>query len=110
MENTGEATTPLGVATEEDKVSIMGLADQDLVYHINRKVVTKEEWTKFHQELNNPWKHKEERVEKDMKNRHDPEDQEEAIGENHHQEDNSQPERTVATLQFPIQQSEGIAP
>ena len=44
-----------------------------------------------------------------MSNRHDPEE-EEAMGENHHHEGNPLPKETVATLQFPIQQPEGIAP
>ena len=37
-------------------------------------------------------------------------DEEEAMGENHHHEDHSLPEGTVATLQFPIQQLEGTTP
>ena len=45
VENTGEATTPSGVPTEEDKVSTAGSVDQDLIYYIDGKVVTKEEWT-----------------------------------------------------------------
>ena len=45
-----------------------------------------------------------------MSNRRDPEDHEEAMGENQHHEGNSLPEGTVSTLQFPIQQPEGIAP
>ena len=44
-----------------------------------------------------------------MSNRHESEEEEE-MGENHHHEGNSLPEGTVATLQFPIQQPEGIAP
>ena len=32
------------------------------------------------------------------------------MGENHHHEGNYLPKGTVATLQFPIQQPEGIAP
>ena len=45
-----------------------------------------------------------------MSNRHESEE-EEAMGENHHHhEGNSLPEGMVATLQFPIQQLEGIAP
>ena len=44
-----------------------------------------------------------------MSNRHKY-DKEEAMGENHHHEDHSLPEGTVAILQFPIQQPEGIAP
>ena len=45
VENTGEAATPSGIPTEEDRVSTAGSADQDLIYHINKKVVIEEEWT-----------------------------------------------------------------
>ena len=45
-----------------------------------------------------------------MSNIHDPKDHEEAMGENHHNEGNSPPEGTVATLQFPNEQLEGISP
>ena len=45
MENTGGAMTPSGVPMEEDRVGPTGSANQDLIYHINRKVVTEEEWT-----------------------------------------------------------------
>ena len=45
-----------------------------------------------------------------MSNRRDLEHHKEAMGENHHHEGNSLPEGTVATLQFLIQQPEGIAP
>ena len=44
-----------------------------------------------------------------MSNRHEF-DEEEGMGENHHHEDHSLPEGTVATLQFPIQQPEGTTP
>ena len=44
-----------------------------------------------------------------MSNKHNSEE-EEAMGENHHHEGNSLPEGMVATLQFLIQQLEGIAP
>ena len=43
-----------------------------------------------------------------MSNRHKSEE-EEAMGENHHHEGNSLPEGMVATLQFRIQQPEGVA-
>ena len=44
-----------------------------------------------------------------MSNKRDFEE-EEAMGENHHHEGNSLPEGIVTTLQFPIQQQEGISP
>ena len=45
VENTRGVATPLDTPTEEDRVSTTGSADQDLIYHINEKVVTEEEWT-----------------------------------------------------------------
>ena len=45
VESIGEAATPLGIPAKEYRVSIVGSADQDLIYHINKKVVTEEEWT-----------------------------------------------------------------
>ena len=41
VENIGEVATPSGIPTDEDKVSVVGSANQDLIYHINKKVVTK---------------------------------------------------------------------
>ena len=98
VENTGEAATPSCIPTEEDGVSTAGSANQDLIYHINGKVVTKEEWTWFHKKFNDQLKHEEDKVEEDMSNRRDPEDHEEAMGENQHHQGNSSPEGTVATL------------
>ena len=71
--------------------------------------MTEEEWTQFHQKFNDQWKDEEDKTKENMSNRCDPEE-EEAMGENHHREGNSLPEGTVATLHFPIQQPEGIAP
>ena len=65
--------------------------------------MTEDEWTQFHKKFNNQWKDKEDKAEEDMRNRRDPEDHKEAMGENHHHEGNSPPEGTVSTLQFPIQ-------
>ena len=45
VENTQGAATPSDIPAEEDRVSTAGLADRDLIYHINRKVVTEEQWT-----------------------------------------------------------------
>ena len=47
VENTQAAATPSNIPAEEDRVSVAGSADRDLIYHINGKVVT-EEWTQFH--------------------------------------------------------------
>ena len=98
---------------EEDKFSTIGSDDRGIIYDINIKVVTKEEWTQFHRKFVNQWKdeenNEEEKTEEGMSNRHES-DEEEAMGENHHHEYHSLPEGTVATLQFPIQQLEGTAP
>ena len=110
VENTGGAATPSSIPSEEDKVSTVGSADRDLIYHINGKLVTEEEWTQFHKKFNDQWKHEEDKAEEDMRNRRDPKDHEEAMGENQHHKGNSPPKGTVATLQFPIQQPEGISP
>ena len=90
--------TPLGVPVEEDRFSAMEAADQNVIYHIQRKEVTKEEWTQFHQKLNDQWKHREERAEEDMNNRRDPEDHEEVMGGNNHNEGDPPPEGTIDTL------------
>ena len=45
VENIGGAVTSSGVPAEEYKVSAVGAGDQDMVYHINGKEVTKDEWT-----------------------------------------------------------------
>ena len=88
---------------EEDRVSTAGSADRNIIYHINRKVVTEEEWTQFHNKFKDQWKDEEDKIEEYMSNRRDPEDHKEAMEKNHHHEGNSPPEGTVATLQFPIQ-------
>ena len=45
VENTRAAVTSSNTPADEDKVSTVGSADRDLIYHINGKVVTEEEWT-----------------------------------------------------------------
>ena len=42
VENTRGVATPSGVPAKEDIVSAIGLGDQDVIYHINGKEVTKE--------------------------------------------------------------------
>ena len=53
VENTGGAATPSGVSTEEERVSVVGAGDRDVIYHINGKEVTKEEWKRFHKKQEN---------------------------------------------------------
>ena len=45
MDNTQGAATPSDTPAEEDRVSTTISAERDLIYHINGKVVTEEEWT-----------------------------------------------------------------
>ena len=35
VENTGEVVTPSGVPADEDKVSVVGAGDREVVYHID---------------------------------------------------------------------------
>ena len=115
--------------SREDKVGTAGSVDRSPIYQIYGKVVNEEEWTQFHQKIVDLWKNEEknkekseekseekneekngkEKIKERMSNRNEY-DKEEVMGENHHLEDHSLPEGTVAILQFPIQQPEGIAP
>ena len=90
--------TPSGVPAKEDKVSVVGVADRDMIYHINEKEVTKEEWTHFHQKQDDQRKHREERAKENMNNRREPENHEEEMGENHQNDGDSLQKGTVATL------------
>ena len=110
VENTQGAATPSDIPVEEDRVSTAGSADWDLIYHINGKVVIEEEWTQFHKKFNDQWKHEEDKVEQDMNNINDLEDNKEVMGENQHQEGNAPPKGTFSTLKFPIQNLKGISP
>ena len=62
VENTRGAKTSSDTPTEEDRVSTAGLAYRDLIYHINGKVVTEEEWTRFHQKFIDQWKNEEDKT------------------------------------------------
>ena len=73
VENTQAAATPSSIPAEEDRVSTTGSVDRDLDYHINGKVVTKEEWTQFHQKFVDQWKNEEDKIEENMSNRHESE-------------------------------------
>ena len=102
MENTGGAATPSGVPADEDRVSAMGASDREVVYHINRRMVTKEEWTQLHQNWEDQRRQRQEGAEENMNNGREPKDHEEVVGDNHHNDDDPLHEGTVATLQFPI--------
>ena len=51
VENTRAAVTSSNIPTGEDKAGTTGPAGRRLIYHIYGKVVTKEEWTQFHQKI-----------------------------------------------------------
>ena len=86
-----------------------------MTYHINGRVVTKEEWDHYHQKFEDQWRNKEkkeeqekdeeknaernkeEKTEEEMSNRHGAND-EEVMGEIYHHENRSLLEGTVATL------------
>ena len=129
MENKRATATSSNIPSEEGKDGTTGPAGRGLIYHIYGKVVTKEEWTQFHQNITDQWRNEEnneekneeknkerdegtneeEKTEEGMSNKHES-DKEEAMGENYHHENHSLPEGTVATLQFLIQKPEGIVP
>ena len=73
-----------------------------MIYHINIKEVTKEEWTQFHQKRDDQRKQRQEREEENMNNGREPEDHEEVMGENRHSDSDPLHEGIVATLLFPI--------
>ena len=87
MENTGVVATPLGVPAKGDRFSAIGAGDQDMIYQINENEVIKEEWTQFHSKRDDQWKQRQERVEENMNKICEPEDHEEVMGENHHNDD-----------------------
>ena len=86
----------------EYRVSVAGASDQEVVYHIDRRKVTKEEWTQMHQKWEYHRRKRQERVEENMNNGCELEDHEEVLGDNHHNDGDPPHEGTVATLQFPI--------
>ena len=53
VEKIGEAATPSGVPTDEYRASVVGVGEPYVVYSIDEKEVTKEEWLKLQQELEN---------------------------------------------------------
>ena len=44
-----EAVTPYGVPVDKDRATIVGVGEPEVVYHIVRKDVTKEEWLQLQQ-------------------------------------------------------------
>ena len=98
VENTGGAATSLGVPAEEDRVSVVGVGDREVIYQINGKQVRKEEWTRFHKNQDNHRKQRQERAEEKMNNGHDLEDHKEGLGDNHHNDGEPPHEDIVSTL------------
>ena len=69
-----------------------------MVYPINEKEVTKEEWTQFHKKQKDQKKQRQEREEENMNNTRELEDHEDVMGGNHRNDDDPLPEGIVATL------------
>ena len=88
----------------------MGEGGWDVVYHINGKEVTKEEWLQFQQNLENYKKQKKEEEELNMNNERHLNNHEEEVGENHDDNGDLQHEETFSKLHFPIRKPTGQAP
>ena len=59
VENTRAMATSSNTPIEEYKVSTVGSTDRGPIYHIIEKVVTEEDWTRFHQKFVDQWKEEE---------------------------------------------------
>ena len=59
MEDTRAAVTSTNIPAREDTAVTTGPAGRGQIYHIYWKVVTKEEWMQFHQNITDQWKSKE---------------------------------------------------
>ena len=115
MENPRAAATPSNIPVDKDTAVTTGPAGKGPTYHINGRVVTKEEWDQYHQKFLDHWRNEEkeeeqeededknaerneeEKTKEEMSNRHRAKE-EEVMGENYHHENRSLPEGTVATL------------
>ena len=98
MENTGGVATPSGVPEDEYRASDMGVGGREVVYHIDGKKVTIEEWTQFYQKWEDQRKQRQERADENMNNRREPKYREEIVGDNHYNHDDPPHEGTVSTL------------
>ena len=88
MERIGEAATPSNVPADEDRSSAVRVGEPEVVYHIDRNEVTKEEWLHLQHEWENKRKERHEKEKENMNNGCDPEDHEEGVGDNHHNDGN----------------------
>ena len=53
VERTGTVVTPFGVLADEDRASVVGVGELEVVYHVEEKEVTKEEWLQLQKEWEN---------------------------------------------------------
>ena len=90
----------------EEKWRSMGVSILEEIYRINRHEVTKEEWLNFLEELEEQKRREEQYHKEIMNNKHHPNDWEEEMGDN----GNNQHDKTIATLELPIQQMPRQAP
>ena len=110
VENTREAVTPSGVLADGDRASAMGGCELEVVYHIDGKEVTKEEWLQLQQEWENQRKQRQEKAKENMNNGNDLDDHEEGVGDNHHNDGNPPHEETISTIKFPPFYSQLVRP
>ena len=59
MENTQAVVASSNIPAGEDKAGTTRPTGRSPIYHIYRKVVTKEDWTQFHQKIADQWKNDE---------------------------------------------------
>ena len=118
VENTRATVTSSNIPAEEEKAGTTGLAGRGPIYHIYGKVVTKEEWAQFHQNITDQWRNEEkneeknvgtneeDKTEEEMTNRHKS-DEEEEMGENYHHENHSLPEKQWLHCNFQFSSQKG---
>ena len=59
VENPWAAATPSNILADEDTTVTTGPAGKGPTYHINGRVVTKEEWDQYHQKFLDHWRNEE---------------------------------------------------
>ena len=63
MDNPRAAATPLNIPADEDTTVTTVPAGRGPTYHINERVVTKEEWDHYHQKFLDQWRNEEKKEE-----------------------------------------------
>ena len=87
---------------DKDRASAVGVGEPEVVFHVERRQVTKEEYLWIHKDWENQRKERNEREDENMNNKRDPEDHEELVGDKHHNDSEPPHDETVSILQFPI--------